>query len=39
MLKEFNFVNKERDLGINGLRKAKQGYYPHHMVAKYIARI
>jgi hypothetical protein len=38
-LKDFKFVNREQDLGIPGLRKAKQSYYPHHMVKKHIARI
>jgi hypothetical protein len=39
VLREFKFVNREQDLGIPGLRKAKQSYYPHHMVEKYIVRI
>jgi hypothetical protein len=29
------FVNREQDLGIPGLRQAKQSYHPHHMVKKY----
>ena len=37
-LVEFEFVNREQDLGVPGLRQAKQSYHPHHMVEKFTAR-
>jgi len=36
MLGEFAFVNREQDVGVEGLRKAKLSYYPHHMVEKHM---
>lgn len=31
------FLNREEDMGIPGLRKAKKSYFPHHMIKKYKA--
>lgn len=35
---DVQFVNREEDMGIPGLRRAKESYYPHHMANKYRIR-
>lgn len=33
--KEYDFINREQDAGIPGLRRSKLSYQPHHFVKKY----
>ncbi len=34
---EILFLDREEDMGLEGLKKAKQSYHPHHMMRKYWA--
>jgi hypothetical protein len=38
-LKGFEFVNREQDIGEPGLRRAKEGYHPHHFVEKHVLKL
>jgi len=34
-LASYAFINREQDMGVPGLRRAKQSYHPHHLVEKH----
>ena len=37
LLGRFEYINREQDLGVPGLRQAKESYHPHHRVRKFTA--
>lgn len=36
---EVRYLDREEDMGLEGLRKAKKSYHPHHMVEKFWAHL
>jgi uncharacterized protein len=38
LAKDFEYINRESDMGVVGLREAKKRYHPHHMVEVHTLR-
>ncbi|MDD1702902.1 MAG: DUF2156 domain-containing protein [Methanoregula sp.] len=38
LVNDVEYVNRESDLGVSGLREAKMRYHPHHMVEVYLLK-
>jgi hypothetical protein len=38
-LNKFEFINREQDVGDDGLRHAKMSYHPHHLVEKFYVKL
>lgn len=36
---DYTYVNREEDMGIPGMRKAKESYHPVFMIKKYVATL
>lgn len=36
-LSNCEFINREQDVGVEGIRKAKESYFPDHMIKKFVA--
>jgi hypothetical protein len=38
LAKDYKYINRESDMGVEGIREAKTRYHPHHMAMVYMLR-
>jgi hypothetical protein len=38
LARQYTYINRESDLGVEGIREAKTRYHPHHMVEVYLVK-
>ncbi len=38
LARQYTYINRESDLGVEGIREAKMRYHPHHMVEVYLVK-
>jgi hypothetical protein len=38
LAREFTYINRESDMGVEGIREAKMRYHPHHMIEVHLLR-
>ena len=38
LARDYTYINRESDMGVEGIREAKMRYHPHHMVEVHLLK-